>query len=161
MNDIKRCSAARVSFGACRSVGGRPAEMPGDARKRVSCALERDNGVGPRSVVIIVSLGIAGACDFCRMGRALGQQSCQDGYTCLVHADTSGDLCPFRIQSTFFAAGPKDYLEKRLDFPCDFPMNSSTLLFHLRRAGRVGLDREQMADLLVDRRQLGNESWKR
>jgi hypothetical protein len=75
---------------------------------------------------VIVSLGAAGTSDCCGVITAHSEQTGQDGSPGLVQTGAGSHLDCFQIEAMVFALRSQYYLEERLDFPCDFLMNSSS-----------------------------------
>ena len=46
-----------------------------------------------------------------------------------MHTGAGGHLDGFQVQTSTLALSPEDYLEKRLDFPCDLLMNGNSRFF--------------------------------
>jgi len=63
-----------------------------------------------------------------------------------MEAGAGGHLDSLQVETMTLSLGLKHYLEKRLDFPCDFLMNSSSRFFRLRPARRIGRGRAQTAE---------------
>jgi hypothetical protein len=72
----------------------------------------------------------------------LGRQSGAPGS---LPAGASGHFDGFQVQAGVLPPCRKHYLEKRLDFPCDFLMNSSSRLFSasVQPAGSGSAGRER------------------
>jgi len=81
------------------------------------------------AVIVIAGLPSTGAAHRCGVAAALPQQSGQHCGPGPMKAGAGGHLDRFQIESLTLALGREDYVEKRLDFPCDFLINSSSRFF--------------------------------
>ena len=81
------------------------------------------------AVIVVAGLPSTSTGHCCGMAAALAQQSRQHGRTSPMKARAGRHLDRLQVESMALPLGRKDYLEKRLDFPCDFLMNSSSRFF--------------------------------
>jgi hypothetical protein len=81
------------------------------------------------AMVVIASLGAATQATDCRgMRAARGEQSRQHCAPGAQDSDPGGGFDCFQIRSALSPTG-ENYLEKRLDFACDFVMNGKSRFF--------------------------------
>ena len=82
-----------------------------------------------RALIVIARLSAAGASGPRGGASRLGQQGLQGGGPGSVQPSASGHFDGLQVQAGVLLLCRKHYLEKRLDFPCDFLMNSSSRFF--------------------------------
>jgi hypothetical protein len=95
--------------------------------------------------IVIARLSAAGASGPWGGASRLGQQGGQQGGPGSVQAGASGHFDGLQVQAGVLPLCRKHYLEKRLDFPCDFLMNRSSRFFSasVQPAGSGSAGRER------------------
>jgi len=83
----------------------------------------------PGTLIMIPSLLSTRARHLSGGTASVGQKTSQDGGSRSVQASASRHLDCFQVPSAALPPRPQHYLEKRLDFPCDFLMNVSSRFF--------------------------------